>query len=111
MGGECIRSIHARSRGEKAAELSIMMTVRRFRFSRRRYGHAFGREVVGVYHTRSGKNGATISRYTGADGRVTYSYTGEWGAGSGLDLATIQNDVAYWRLRKRGMRVIQEFRP
>lgn len=78
---------------------------------RRRYGHAAAREVCGEYHTRSGKVGAIIRRSVGPDGRVTYSYIGEWGAGSGLDLITMKRDVAYWHERKRGMKVIIPFTP
>src|SRR5208337_3667242 len=43
-----------------------------------------GREICGKYLTRTGKDGATIRRSTDRDGRVTYSYIGAWGAGSGL---------------------------
>ncbi len=62
------------------------------------------REVCAEYLTQSGKVGATVTRTTGADGRVTYSYIGTWGAGSGHDLATMRNVVFGWSLRfKRGV--------
>jgi hypothetical protein len=67
-------------------------------------------EIVGEYHTRSGKIGAKITRMIFGNRRVGYSYTGEWGAGS-VDLETIKKEVQYWHNRKRGMRVIKEFTP
>jgi len=59
------------------------------------------REVVAEYLTRSGKPGATVTRTTASDGRVTYSYIGAWGAGSGMDLATMRNIVFGWNLRAK----------
>ena len=59
------------------------------------------RETCGEYLTRSGKIGATITRTTAADGRVTYSYIGEWGAGSGHPIETMRNIVFGWNLRAK----------
>ena len=53
--------------------------------------------------TRSGQVGATIYRSVGPSG-TTYRYTGKWGAGSGIDIKTMRDDVSYWRANKRGMR-------
>jgi len=83
---------------------------RRFGRTRRR-GHSFGRVLCGEYHTRSGKTGAKVFRSVDRDGRTTYSWSGEWGAGSGHDLATMQREVNYWHERKRGMKVIVPFTP
>jgi len=70
---------------------------------------AFSREVAGEYHTQSGKIGAKIHRDSGR--HVTYSYSGEWGAGSGLSAEHMKRIIADWTSRKRGMKVIIPFTP
>jgi hypothetical protein len=72
---------------------------------------AAGRELAGEYHTRTGKVGARIYRSVGRDGRVTYSYTGEWGAGSGHDAAYMEREIRGWFERKRGIQTITPFAP
>jgi hypothetical protein len=67
------------------------------------------RVPCGEYHTQSGKVGAIIRRSTDRDGRATYSYTGQWGAGSGLSYADMMRDVDYWMGNKRGVKVITQF--
>jgi hypothetical protein len=74
---------------------------------RRRYGHAGASEVVGEYRTRTGKIGARIVRWS-IGGRVSYSWEGAWGAGSG-DAATMMLQIASWKRHKRGLRVVKEF--
>lgn len=61
--------------------------------------------VVRSYTTKSGKTGATVKEQTGADGRVTYAYTGEWGAGSGRSLEDMQAIERMWQQEKRGFTV------
>lgn len=61
--------------------------------------------VVRVYTTKSGKVGATVKEQTGADGRVSYAYTGEWGAGSGKQLADMDVIEQIWQQQKRGFTV------
>lgn len=78
---------------------------------RRPIVRAFGREAAGEYHTQSGIVGAKIHRSVDRDGRVTYSYTGKWGAGSGLSAADMQRNVRDWLERKRGIQVITPFQP
>jgi hypothetical protein len=72
---------------------------------------AFNRELAGEYHTRTGKVGAEIHRSVGRDGRATYSYIGEWGAGSGLSATDMQREVRDWLERKRGIQTITAFVP
>lgn len=61
--------------------------------------------VVRSYTTKSGKTGATVKEQTGADGSVTYAYTGEWGAGSGRSLEDMQAIERMWQQEKRGFTV------
>lgn len=56
---------------------------------------------VRTYFTRSGKIGAEIKRVTHSDGRVSYSYSGEWGAGS-VDAKTMQEEENGWKAKKHG---------
>ena len=56
---------------------------------------------VRTYFTRSGKVGAEIKRVTHSDGRVSYSYSGEWGAGS-VDAKTMQDEENGWKAKKHG---------
>ena len=67
------------------------------------------REVCGKYLTRTGKEGATVRRSTDRDGRVTYSFIGAWGAGSGLSVTDMRREVDYWNERKRGMQIVIPF--
>lgn len=76
---------------------------------RHRYGHSLSGTLCGEYHTRTGKVGAKIFRHTDRDGRVTYSFRGEWDAGSGHGIEYMKKLVAGWHERKRGMRVIVPF--
>ena len=79
------------------------------RVSHRRFGHSASSEVVGEYHTRTGKVGARIVKRT-IGGRTHYGWSGEWGAGS-VGEADMLREVASWHERKRGMKVIVEFVP
>jgi hypothetical protein len=64
--------------------------------------------VVGRYLTRTGKTGATITRWESPRGAF-YSYTGEWGAGSGLSAHDMQRAIATWLERKKGARTVLAF--
>jgi RadC-like JAB domain-containing protein len=66
-------------------------------------------EKAGEYHTQSGQVGATIKRWTGRDGRVTYSWIGKWGAGSGLSYADMRREVDSWIEHRRGIKVVVPF--
>ncbi|MCO8114938.1 PLxRFG domain-containing protein [Acinetobacter lwoffii] len=63
-------------------------------------------EPVRTYLTQSGKVGAEIKKLTHSDGRVSYSYSGEWGAGS-VDAKTMQEEENAWKEKKKGY-TIQE---
>jgi hypothetical protein len=65
-------------------------------------------EPCGEYLTRSGKVGARIKRWTGADGHVWYSWSGEWGAGS-LNEKDMRAEVQSWLERKRGIKIVAPF--
>lgn len=60
-------------------------------------GKGYPDNVVTVYKTKSGKDGAVIKR-TGND---RYSYSGEWGAGS-IDKNEMLKAVRGWKKSKRG---------
>lgn len=67
-------------------------------------------EVIGRYLTQSGKVGLEVTKNTLlATGRVSYSYTGEWGAGSGSDRAEVRDRVLSTVAFKRHARVVMEF--
>jgi hypothetical protein len=80
-----------------------MRRPRRGHALHRRYGRALQRSVCGEFLTRTGKIGATIRCLRSGD-RVTYSYIGAWGAGSGHPASYMRTLVADWRANKRGMR-------
>jgi hypothetical protein len=66
-------------------------------------------EPCGEYLTRSGKVGAKIKRSRWDDGRISYSYIGEWGAGSGLNEKDMRAEVQSWLERKRGIQIVTPF--
>ena len=60
-------------------------------------------EVVSVYNTAGGKEAMRIKRLTGSDGRITYSWIGEYGAGSGRPFEAMRDEVALQKRAHRGM--------
>lgn len=60
---------------------------------------------VRTYKTQSGKVGATVKRNVDGNGRVSYSYIGAWGAGSGISEIDMQATEKSWRESKRGFTV------
>lgn len=67
-------------------------------------------EPVRTYLTKSGKVGAEIKKLTHSDGRVSYSYSGEWGAGS-VDAKTMQDEESGWKAKKHGYTVQEHEAP
>ncbi|MFP3637581.1 hypothetical protein [Paraburkholderia sp. SIMBA_054] len=62
-------------------------------------------ETIGLYLTKSGKEGARVQRTVHANGRVSHSWTGEWGAGSG-SLEGIRSSLESTLKHKRGYQTI-----
>jgi len=62
-------------------------------------------ETIGLYLTRSGKEGARVTRTLHANGRVSHSWIGEWGAGSG-SLEGIKKSVLFTHTQKRGYKSV-----
>ncbi len=63
-------------------------------------------ETIAVYHTRSGLVAFEVKRFTSAQGRVSYSYMGKHGAGSGTDLDHIKCMIALTMETKRGIKLV-----
>ncbi|MFA9202579.1 MAG: GNAT family N-acetyltransferase, partial [Flavobacteriales bacterium] len=59
---------------------------------------------VRIYRTKGGKVGAEVKETRDAKGRLTYSYMGEWGAGS-VDADSMMELEAEWQSSKRGYTV------
>lgn len=66
-------------------------------------------KIVGRYLTRSGKIGAEIIRREIGNARV-YSWTGEWGAGSG-GFQSVFDSIKSCLNRKRGYKVEIAWQP
>jgi hypothetical protein len=64
-----------------------------------------GTETIGLYLTKSGKEGARVTRTVHANGRVSHSWIGEWGAGSG-SLEGIKKSVLFTLTQKRGYKSV-----
>jgi hypothetical protein len=58
--------------------------------------------TVAIYLTQSGKVGLEVKRFVMRDA-VTFSYNGQWGAGSGRDVEHLVEVIAQSRRDKRGM--------
>lgn len=67
-------------------------------------------EPVRTYLTKSGKVGAEIKKLTHSDGRISYSYSGEWGAGS-VDAKAMQDEESGWKAKKHGYTVQEHEAP
>jgi len=63
-------------------------------------------ETIALYLTRSGKEGARVKRYTATSGRISFSWIGAWGAGSGANYADIRKSVETALAHKRGWQVV-----
>lgn len=64
----------------------------------------YGKNVVSVYSTATGKEAMKISRNEGSNG-VTYSYIGSYGAGSGHSFEHMLKEVNDQKRFRRGMHV------
>ncbi len=62
-------------------------------------------KTVRTYTTRGKEVGAEVREHTDANGKVAYSYSGKWGAGSGIDADTMAAKEAAWREKKSGFTV------
>lgn len=67
------------------------------------------REVAGKYLTKSGKVGVIIYRSHSRHHGMVFSYTGEWGAGSGISAKDMRDQVDEWLRQKRGVQIIIPF--
>lgn len=63
-------------------------------------------ETLAIYHTRTGQVAFEVKRFTSPSGRVSYSYTGKHGAGSGGDLQHIKDVIAMTIRSKPGVHLV-----
>lgn len=65
------------------------------------------KEHVATYHTRTGLVALRIEKLTEFNGRITYSYQGKHGAGSGHPLPHVQSTVRIMLASHRGIRLAE----
>ncbi len=62
-------------------------------------------KTIGLYLTRTGKEGIRLNEYTASNGKVSYGWTGEYGAGSGKSLEEYIEEFDGILRRKKGVSV------
>jgi N12 class adenine-specific DNA methylase len=65
-------------------------------------------KVVRTYTTRGGEIGAEITESFNKDGVARYSYTGKWGAGSGMSAEQMGSRESAWKSSKSGFRLSEK---
>lgn len=62
--------------------------------------------TIGLYLTKSGKEAINLKVNTSPSGTVSYSWIGEYGAGSGGSLADYLAMIERFKKTKRGMQTV-----